>query len=122
METYSHSQHISKQLTHIKKNIELITEDPVIRGGFTQIPNFILREPNLSIGAKITYSMFLSYAWNDDYCYPGQQRLAKDIGVAERSVRTYLKELKEFGLLEVKQRGLGKTNFYFLKFKVILNL
>ena len=38
--------------------------------------------------------------------------LAKDMGAGERSVRNYLKELEEAGYLEVKQRGLGKTNLY----------
>ena len=31
---------------------------------------------------------------------------------AERSVRTYLKELETVALLEIEQRGLGKTNLY----------
>ena len=101
-----------------EKNIELDTIDPVVRDGFTQVPNFILRDPSLTLGAKMTYAMFLSYAWNDDYCFPGQERLAKDIGVVERSVRTYLNELKACGLLEVRQRGLGKTNLYTLKFTI----
>ena len=101
-----------------EKNIELDTIDPVVRDGFTQVPNFILRDPSLTLGAKMTYAMFLSYAWNDDYCFPGQERLAKDIGVVERSVRTYLNELKACGLLEVEQRGLGKTNLYTLKFTI----
>ena len=34
------------------------------------------------------------------------------MGAAERSIRTYLKELETAGLLEIKQRGLGKTNLY----------
>ena len=33
------------------------------------------------------------------------------MGAAERSVR-YLKELEKVELLEIKQRGLGKTNLY----------
>ncbi len=101
-----------------EKNIELDTIDPVVRDGFTQVPNFILRDSSLTLGAKMTYAMFLSYAWNDDYCFPGQERLAKDIGIAERSVRTYLNELKACGLLKVEQRGLGKTNLYTLKFTI----
>jgi hypothetical protein len=38
--------------------------------------------------------------------------LANDMGAAERSVRTYLKELESAELLEIEQRGLGKTNLY----------
>jgi hypothetical protein len=101
-----------------EKNIELDTRDPVVQGGFTQVPNFILRNENISVGAKLAYSMFLSYAWNNDHCYPGQEKLAQDMGVGKRSVVTYLQELQKHGLLEVKRRGLGKTNLYKLKFSV----
>ena len=56
--------------------------------------------------------MLLKYAWGDDACFPGQLKLAQDMGAGERSVRTYLKELETAGILEIKQRGLGKTNLY----------
>lgn len=95
-----------------KRNIELIGADPVTRQGFTQVPNFILTKKELSVGAKLAYAMLLKYAWGDDACFPGQIKLAEDMGAAERSVRTYLKELESASLLEIEQRGLGKTNLY----------
>lgn len=82
--------------------------------GFTQVPNAILRSSSLTPAAKMTYAMLLSYAWQNDYCFPGQERLAKDIGVSDRSVRTYLKELEEKGLLTIKQQGQGRPNLYTL--------
>jgi len=39
-----------------EKNIQLDTLDPITREGFTQVPNFILRDPSLSLGAKVTYA------------------------------------------------------------------
>jgi hypothetical protein len=110
--------HISGRLNAIARNIEIIGADPVTRHGFTQVPNVILTNKELSVGAKLAYAMLLKYAWSDDACYPGQQRLAVDIGSGERSVRTYLKELEEAKLLEVTQRGLGKTNLYRLHLTV----
>src|ERR1700688_1167025 len=95
-----------------QRNIELVGADPVTRHGFTQVPNFILTKKDISVGAKLAYAMLLKYAWNNDACFPGQVRLAEDMGAAERSVRTYLKELETAELLEIKQRGLGKTNLY----------
>jgi Helix-turn-helix domain len=94
------------------RNIELIGADPATRLGFTQVPNFILTKDDISVGAKLAYAMLLKYAWYDDGCFPGQAKLAKDMGAGERSVRTYLKELEKDGLLEITQRGLGKTNLY----------
>ena len=61
--------------------------------------------------------MLLSYAWQNDYCFPGQARLAADMGVTDRSVRTYLKELEESAFLEINRRGLGKTNLYIIFLK-----
>lgn len=111
-------EHIGKQLGERARNIEIIGADPVTRFGFTQIPNAILTDKGLSVGGKLAYAMLLKYAWADDACYPGQQKLAIDMGAGERSVRTYLKELEDAGFLEVEQRGLGRTNLYRLHLTV----
>jgi hypothetical protein len=42
-------------------------------------------------------------------------KLAQDMGAAERSFHTHLKELEATGILEIQQRGLGKTNLYRLQ-------
>jgi hypothetical protein len=101
-----------------ERNIEIIGADPVTRHGFTQVPNFILTKKEISVGAKLAYAMLLKYAWQDDACFPGQVRLADDMGATDRSVRTYLKELETAELLEITQRGLGKTNLYRLHLTV----
>ena len=103
---------ISGHLADIARNIEIVGADPVTLHGFTQVPNFILTKKELSVGAKLAYAMLLKYAWGDQACFPGQLKLAEDMGAGERSVRTYLKELETVGFLEIKQRGLGKTNLY----------
>ena len=41
---------------------------------------------------------------------------------AERSVRTYLKELETVALLEIEQRGNGKTNLYKLYLTISLKV
>ena len=105
-------QHIAGRLSDIARNIEIIGADPITLHGFTQVPNFILTKKELSVGAKLAYAMLLKYAWADDACFPGQLKLAEDMGAGERSVRTYLKELEAAGILEIEQRGLGKTNLY----------
>lgn len=106
----SGSRHIGDILK--ERNIEIIGADPITRQGFTQVPNFILTKKDISVGAKLAYAMLLKYAWGDDACFPGQIKLAEDMGAGERSVRTYLKELESVSLLEIQQRGLGKTNLY----------
>ena len=104
--------HIRAHLENTKRNIEIVGADPATRFGFTQVPNFVLTNKDISVGAKLSYAMLLKYAWADDACFPGQQKLAEDMGSGERSIRTYLKELEDAKFLEVTQRGLGKTNLY----------
>lgn len=105
-------EHIAGRIAEVARNIEIVGADPVTRHGFTQVPNFMLTNAALSVGAKLAYAMLLKYAWADDACFPGQAKLAADMGSAERSIRTYLKELETAGFLEITQRGLGKTNVY----------
>ena len=111
-------EHIGRQIERIERNMKLNTADPVARYGFTQIPNFILRDPNVSIGAKTVYSLLLSYAWHNDLCFPGQDRLAKDVGMGIASVNRFIKELEGCSLIEIARRGQGKTNFYTVNFVV----
>jgi biotin operon repressor len=101
-----------------ERNIQLDTTDPIVRGGFTQVPNFILRDPNLSIGAKVVYAMFLSYAWHNDSCFPGQERLAEDMGMSVSRVNEFIKALESAGLIVITRRGQGRTNLYTIKFTV----
>ena len=110
--------HIAAKLNEIARNIEIVGADLVTLHGFTQVPNFILTNKQLSVGAKLYYAMLLKYAREKDYCFPGQQTLAADMGSSERSVRTYQKELEDAGFLEVTQRGLGRTSFYKLDLTV----
>src|SRR6266478_558560 len=95
-----------------EKNILLETRDPVAQGGFTQVPNFILKNSQLSVGAKVAYAMFLSYAWHNDFCFPGQDGLAKDMGITRPRVTQLIAELQAIGLITIQRRGQGKTNIY----------
>jgi hypothetical protein len=104
--------HIGGNLANIQHNIEIVGADKATRFGFTQVPNFVLISKDLTPGAKLAYAMLLRYAWHNDFSFPGQVKLAEDMGVGERSVRTYLKELEAARFLEIQQRGLGKTNIY----------
>ena len=111
-------EHIGGRLAAIEHNIKVNSSDPIALYGFTQLPNFILRNADLSVGAKTTYALFLSYAWHNDRCFPGQDRLATDIGMSIGSVNAFIKELEACGLIEITRRGQGKTNLYTINFVV----
>ena len=113
---YRQERHIGDILK--ERNIILKGADAATRGGFTQVPNFLLKSNKLSAGDKMTFAMLLSYAWQNDYCFPGQVRLGLDLGLHETNVRKHLKSLEENGLLEITRRGQGKTNIYTLNLKI----
>lgn len=94
------------------RNIVLIGADGFTQNGFTRVPNSILRSKDLSPGAKLAYAGLLSYAWTDDSCFPGQDRLATDLGVSRQTANLYIKELQRKKRINVKRRGQGRSNLY----------
>lgn len=101
-----------------RQNIVLHGFDPLSAGGFTQVPNFILKNAELSSNAKVAYSLLLSYAWNNDRVFPGQERMAQDMGTSQPTVTRSIAELEKVGYLEITRRGQGKTNLYTLRHSV----
>ena len=100
-----------------RQNIILEGFDPVSAGGFTQIPNYLLNQ-TFSNNAKVVYAKLLSYAWHNNKVFPGQERMADEIGTSQPTVARALKELEQEGWLEIQRRGQGKTNIYILKYSI----
>ncbi len=101
-----------------ERNIVLRGADALSQNGFTQVPNCMLKSSKLSPGAKLTYAMLLSYAWQNEFCFPGQETLAEDMGSGLRSVVRYIKELEEAKFLKIKKLGQGRVNLYELNLTV----
>lgn len=106
----------------VKERADIILEgfDPIVSMGFTQVPNVVLKDKGISFAGKLTYAMLLSYHWYNRDVFPGQDRLANDLGVSMRTVNRAIRELVRVGYLKVKRIGLGKTNRYHL-FKTVQN-
>jgi hypothetical protein len=101
-----------------ERNIVLRGADALSQNGFTQVPNSMLKSCKLSPGAKLAYAMLLSYAWQNEYCFPGQETLAKDMGSGLRSVVRYIKEFEDAKFLKIKKLGQGRVNLYELNLTV----
>lgn len=94
----------------------VILQDESLRKlkGFIQIPKVILMHQKLSYGAKVAYGILLGYAWQDDFCFPAQEAIAKDLNCSVRQVQRFLMELRTAELIVWKQSGLNKPNTYYL--------
>ena len=77
------------------------------------IPNWLQCRKEISPGAKVTYARLAQYAGRNGECFPKQRVLAIEVGVSERTVREYLRELKDNQLIESVQNGLKMSNNYF---------
>jgi hypothetical protein len=88
--------------------------DDNLKHGFAQIPRPVLRASWLSDRAKVLYALLLDYAWQNDNCFPGQDRLARDMGKSVDTVQRALNELRDYRLVDWKQQGLNSPNIYYI--------
>ena len=79
-------QRLGKTNAFNDRNLRLKGADIATQRGWTGVPNFILESKEISVGAKLVYAMLLKYAREMDECFPGQARLAEDMGSGRRSV------------------------------------
>lgn len=86
-------------------------ESEWVNRGFTQFWNVVLLNGRLSIGARMLWATLAYYARQSDQAWPGQERIAVTMGVGERTVRTYLRELEDSGLVTTKRR-MSRSNLY----------
>lgn len=95
--------------------------------GFTpyaQIPRWILRAGDkLSHGAVRLYGVIMTYADNSTRAaFPSREKLAEDMGVSVATIKRAIKELEEFGAVEVTRRRNKKTgNFYANHYILVFN-
>jgi len=91
----------------------LIILNKTFRYGFGVTPFVILRNPKISDELKTLYILLLSYAWYNAQCFPGQETLAKDLGISRQSISKRLVKLKKLGLINWGKKRFN-TNQYLL--------
>ncbi len=74
--------------------------------------NWLMCRRELNQGAKIVYTRLAQYAGIKAYARVKQETLALETGCSFAQLRRYIDELVHFGLIEVQQVGLTKSNIY----------
>ena len=90
----------------------IIIENELLRAGFAALPYLVLRDVRLSVGARLAYAVLLMYAWQEGSCFPGQERMAKDMGLSARHLRRFLGELRDLGYVSWRKAMPWGTNTY----------
>lgn len=100
----------------IQRRVErIIIENEMMRAGFAALPYIVLRDAQLSIGARLTYAVLLSYAWQNESTFVGQTKMAKDMGISERQLQRYLYELRDHQYIEISREDKRFNNTYIIK-------
>jgi Helix-turn-helix domain len=83
------------------------------------LPNWLLDRRELTPGAKLCYARLCQFAGRHGVAYPTQLELAAALGVTDRQVRKYLRELtsvrvdgRPAPLISVGRRGLRRANTF----------
>jgi hypothetical protein len=92
----------------------IVIEDAVLCRGYVQLPKLVLYARHPSRDAKLPYAVLLGYAWQEQRCFPGYQRLCADLDASENMVRKCMRELEAVHLVSQHRRGQGRTNIYIL--------
>lgn len=100
---------------YITQNMQEITINPRLKGGFGQVSNTVIRDPNISLQQKAVYSYLASYAnsvTNDTYV--GINKLANECGISQSTIKRILRELEDNNIIRREPRGKGLTHLTIL--------
>lgn len=84
---------------------------PLKKWWATQI---VLLDPRIPRGASLLFTRLIEYHnTRTGRCYPSQRRLARDLGVEQRTIRNWISSLSKFGYVSLLPKGgRGGTNAY----------
>ncbi len=83
-----------------------------VRHYFAMVPQDLLFDGGLSMGAKALYGIYHCYAVHkhNPQTYVTRERVGRHLGVSTKHVSTLKRELAEAGWIEIKRRGQGKAD------------
>ena len=100
----------------VRRRVErVIVENEMLRAGFAALPYIVLRDTRLTVGARLTYAVLLSYAWQNNETFAGQEKMAKDVGISERQLQRYLYELRDTHYIDISREDKRFNNTYIIK-------
>lgn len=78
--------------------------------GFGKVSKPVLTNPTISPGAKALYSLLCCYKNKQNSCNPGINRLADELNVGYSTIKRWLKELKDAGIIQRSQKEQRSTS------------
>jgi biotin operon repressor len=91
---------------------QVVIKNQMLKAGFAAFPYLVMRDKNLSVGARLTYAFLLMYAWQDESCFAGQERMSEDMGISRAQVQRYLYELRDTKYIQIERKDKRYNNTY----------
>lgn len=79
---------------------------------FCKLPHWLLFRSDLTMSAKVIWAYLSDRQGSNGHCWPGQRRIAMDLGTDHKVVIRGIAELEAVGLLSVTRPSLGRKNQY----------
>lgn len=90
----------------------IVFENELMQGGFAAFPYRIMKDKNLSIGARLSYAFLLMYGWQEGSSHARQSKMAEAIGVSSRQLQRYLYELRDQEHIRIERHDKRYNNTY----------
>jgi hypothetical protein len=88
--------------------------EPIVAANRFRLRELVAYDPDLSHGAARLYFVLDEHARDGGKAWPSQNRLCDLMGCKARSIRLYLAELRNAGLVRTEREKPGGPNRYFL--------
>ena len=86
--------------------------DPVQKVGYAQLNHVMALDTELSDGAYRTYALYIKYAQQEDHCYPGIKRIARERKKSMATISRHNAELESLGYItRVRQTGTSSMTY-----------
>jgi hypothetical protein len=100
--------------------IEPLTYDPELEADYyIQLPQTLIKDQSISDGALRLYSVLLIYCRQKLTAWPGQEKLANDMGRSVRQVHNLLSQLRAIGLVDWQQNGQSSNKYHIYKVPLV---
>ena len=97
-----------------------IQSTSILSNGYGLYPRLVARDKDLTIEAKAIYAYLVSFAGNNNVCFPSRDLILSELGTSKDRFYKHMKLLKDKGYIKVHKKREGK-NFSNNVYEIILD-
>lgn len=99
----------------------ILQSTSILSKGYGPVARYVMRDSNLSVGAKCLYSYLVSFAGSENTCFPPRDMITNELVINKDTFTKYLRELKESGYIVVHKNKQSEGKRYNNIYEIILD-